>query len=68
MMSFVTSPAWLFAAAVRDFFTLFFIVRTSNHAVIRGKPWEGHEGDDNGAPHELLGQFVKFTHSYPPLL
>jgi hypothetical protein len=63
-----TSPVQSFAAAVRDFFTLFFIARTSDHAVIRGKPREDHESDDNGAPHELLGHFVKFAHSYPPLL
>jgi hypothetical protein len=63
-----TVPVQSFAAAVRDFFTLFFIVRTSDHAVIRGQIREGHEGDDNGAPHELLGQFVKVAHSYSPLL
>ena len=63
-----TSPVQSFAAAVRDFFTLLLIARTSDHAVIRGQKREGHEGDDNRAPHEFLGQFVKFAHSYPPLL
>ena len=35
MMSFDIGPVQSFAAAVRDFFTLFSIVRTSNHAVVR---------------------------------
>jgi hypothetical protein len=68
MMSFDIGPVQSFAAAVRDFFTLFFIVRTSDHAVIRGQKREGHEGDHDRAPHELLGHFVKFVHTYPPLL